>query len=261
MAENGKNGKNFLSGVLQSIGGSLVLSIFGAIWDKMKHGSVDWLGIAVLFILACIVLFTLFYFFRRSDSLPRQETLQPLSPQPQSSRLKIIEARYGVDGGPDPEVAEEYLKPRIHGDSFVGFVGADLFYGYQPVINRTDRRLKVRYSFDGKEAAVERPDHAMLVLPEDRFLKDQIEECKADLWRTQEASRQCSEELRESARLNLEYRAKLAVFSALQWEAMSLSCDLLEFATRIGPPPWPRYTRETTQGNATRQSQRTNCGR
>jgi hypothetical protein len=64
MPENRKGGRSFLSGVLQSIGGSLVLSIVGAIWDKLKHGSVDWLAIAGLFIIACVVIFLLFYSFR-----------------------------------------------------------------------------------------------------------------------------------------------------------------------------------------------------
>ncbi len=90
------------------------------------------------------------------------------------SRLKIIEARYGIEGGPDADVAEEYLRPRILGDSLAGWVGADLFGGFQPVIGRA-KRVKVRYSFDGAEATVERPEHALLILPEDKFLKEQIE--------------------------------------------------------------------------------------
>ena len=94
-----------------------------------------------------------------------------------TSRLKILEARYGVEGGPDADVAEKYLIPRIAGDSLVGWVGADLFGAFQPVIN-LHKRLKIRYSFDGSESTVERPEHAMLVLPEDRFLKSQTEDLR-----------------------------------------------------------------------------------
>jgi hypothetical protein len=91
------------------------------------------------------------------------------------SKLTIISAYYGVDGGPDADVAEEYLRPRIRGDSLVGWVGADLFGGFQPVIGLL-KRLKIRYSFNGEEGTVTRPEHAMLVLPEDAFLKKQINE-------------------------------------------------------------------------------------
>ena len=101
------------------------------------------------------------------------------SPEVLPSRLNIIEARYGVEGGPDADVLEKYIKPRMRGDAFVGWVGADLFGGFQPVIN-APKRLKVRYSFDGIEDTVTRCDNEMLVLPEDRFLKEQLARCAAD---------------------------------------------------------------------------------
>lgn len=91
------------------------------------------------------------------------------------SRLKIIEARYGIEGGPDPDVYEQYLKPRIQGDALVGFVGADLFGGFQPHIGPPPKRLKVRYRFDGEESMVVRGEGEMIVLPEDRFLNKQLE--------------------------------------------------------------------------------------
>jgi hypothetical protein len=122
-----------------------------------------------------------------------------------SNRLKIIEARYGIDGGPDPEVTKQYLEPRIGGDSLAGFVGADLFGAFQPVTGGLPKRVKIRYLFDGKESIVERPEHAMLVLPEDKFLLDQIafnnyeakqreRKISAELSRAQEAHRQCEED-------------------------------------------------------------------
>lgn len=94
--------------------------------------------------------------------------------KPATSRLKIISAYFGVDGGPDREVGEEFLQPRIRGDALAGWVGSDLFGPLDPAIGQ-HKRLKVHYSFDGTDATVTRPENTMLVLPEDRFLKAQLD--------------------------------------------------------------------------------------
>src|SRR5579862_1802454 len=86
------------------------------------------------------------------------------------SRLKIISAHYGVEGGPDADVAEKYLRHKIGGDALVGWVGADLFGAFQPITG-VKKRLKVHYSFDGHESNIVRPEHALLVLPEDPYFK------------------------------------------------------------------------------------------
>lgn len=174
MGENTRNSQEFLSGVLQSVGGSIVLGIVGAIWEKLKHGSVDWLAIGGLFIAACVVFFVLFYFFRRSPAQHKE----PSKPQSdlQPSRLKIIWAHFGAAEGPSRPVGEEYLQPRICGDSLVGWVGSDLFGPLDPAIGLA-KRLTVRYSFDGEEATVVRQEHELLVLPEDRALKSQLADC------------------------------------------------------------------------------------
>lgn len=80
-------------------------------------------------------------------------------------RLKIISAHYGVDGGPNADVAEEYLRPKVCGHSLAGWVGADLFGGFQPVIGLL-KRVKVHYSFDGTEGVVSKKEHELLVLPD-----------------------------------------------------------------------------------------------
>jgi hypothetical protein len=67
---------------------------------------------------------------------------------------------------------------------------------------------------------------------------------KAELWRAQESYRQCSEELRESAARNLEYRGQLAMFGPLQFDALQLSTTLLNFLKRLGPEPPPKYSRD-----------------
>jgi hypothetical protein len=93
-------------------------------------------------------------------------------PQPQASpsKLAIISASYGVKGGPDEDVAEKYLRPRISGDALAGWVGADLFGALDPAIGKY-KRLKVRYSYEGNEATIERGENELLVLPEDHRLK------------------------------------------------------------------------------------------
>ncbi|HZL50548.1 MAG TPA: hypothetical protein VFC37_06320 [Terracidiphilus sp.] len=167
------------------------------------------------------------------------------------SRLKIISSYYGVEGGPDEEVTEKYLKPRMAGDSLVGWVGADLFGPFQPVTGLL-KRLKVRYSFNGKEATVTRPEHAILILPEDSFLTRQLDEIKqmhademrrheithnAELSRSHEFYEQCKEEKRA-------IEAKVDSLSPLQIDALTLSTRLLQFIEAQGPPPIPKYTRE-----------------
>jgi hypothetical protein len=168
-------------------GWSLIAPLIGGVVERAAHLPLNWGLIGGLFCAGVLVAIL----GSLADSKSREKSDQRLderfkrleeerrSPEisfqeQKNSRLKIIEARYGVEGGPDPEVYEEYLKPRIHGDALVGWVGADLFGGYQPVTG-LPKRLRVRYSFDGKEATVERPEQAMIVLPEDRFLKQEIE--------------------------------------------------------------------------------------
>ena len=201
-------------------------------------------------------------FVQRRKKPTKSEVAEPET----QSRLKILWAHYGVDGGPNAEVSDKYLRPRICGNSLAGWVGADLFGGFQPVIG-LPKRLTVRYSFDGEEATVVRQEHDLLVLPEDKFLKVQLEACqrdkglnenqsKADLWRAQESYRQCTEELRESANRNLEYKAQLAVFAPLQIDALSLSMRLLDFIDAQGHRPTPKYTREQVQDMSLLQSKR-----
>lgn len=181
-----------------------MIALAAAIWDKVKHGSVDWLGIAGLFIFACMVFFLLFYFLRFGSQPPKSESGKLKSNS--SHRLNILWAHYGAEGGPAKEVAEEYLRPRIRGDSLVGWVGSDLFGPLDPATG-LHKRLIVHYSFDGTEATITRPEHALLVIPEDIFLKDQLTTCQrdselnanqlnAELSRAREAYRQCEEERR-----------------------------------------------------------------
>ena len=106
-------------------------------------------------------------------------------------------------------MAEKYLRPRILGNSLAGWVGADLFGALDLAIGQ-HKRLKVGYSYEGREAIVERRENELLVIPEDPYLKKQ---------------------------------GGTVLFSPLPTDALRLSSDLLEFLKLIGPPPAPKYTR------------------
>jgi len=233
---------------------ALMATAFGAQVSGWTH----WItigvgyGIGIVLILIATVLITKSYFSRESE----HPSIAPTPSAPTSpSRLKIISAFYGVETGPDKDVAEEYLRPKILGHSLVGWVGSDFFGPLDPAIGK-HKRLKVRYSFDGEEATVVRQEHELLVLPEDTFLRAQLEACRTDLSQSQEADRQRAEDLRESANRNLEYRAKLAVFSALQWDALQLADDLAEFLKELGPAPAPKYSYEEIQRMPLAESRR-----
>jgi hypothetical protein len=96
---------------------------------------------------------------------PEAQAEQDLSPLIPDGRLKIISAHYGIDGGPNADVAEEYLRPKVCGHSLAGWVGADLFGAFQPVTG-LPKRVKVHYSFDGTEGKVSKKEHQLLVLPD-----------------------------------------------------------------------------------------------
>jgi hypothetical protein len=96
---------------------------------------------------------------------PQAQTEHNLSSLIPDGRLKIISAHYGVDGGPNADVAEGYLRPKVCGHSLAGWVGADLFGGFQPIIGLT-KRVKVHYSFDGTEGTISKKEHELLVLPD-----------------------------------------------------------------------------------------------
>jgi len=86
------------------------------------------------------------------------------------SKLKIISARYGVAGINDSDVAH-CLEERLNGDALAQPIVADLFHGLDPVSGNPNKQLTVHYAFDGHEATITRPEYALLVLPEDPYLK------------------------------------------------------------------------------------------
>ena len=147
---------------------------------------------------------------RKWTNLPKTEAHQP-----HASRLRILSAYYGVDGGPDSDVADKYLRARLLGRALAGWVGADLFGTFDPEIGR-HKRLKVRYSFDGREAIIERCEGQLLVLPEDPLLKKQADE---EAWKI--SSGQVPNYLLDS----------------LQLEALEASRALRSFLLEIGPMP------------------------
>ena len=112
-----------------------------------------WIGIIVLGLSVAIP--AILKLIRKWRSSPKTEVHQH-----SASRLKILSAYYGVDGGPDDDVADKYLRPRILGNALAGWVGSGLFGALDPAVG-TYKRLKVRYSFDGREAIIERRENEL----------------------------------------------------------------------------------------------------
>ena len=242
---------------IKAIGGGLIGSFAGGLLDYLRHRSVDWWGLLILGVVTTVFIWVIL----RPKGTKTEDKPHEVPSQP-ASRLKIISAYYGVEGGPDEDVADKYLRPRVFGDSLVGWVGADLFGGFQPVIGLL-KRLKIRYSFNGEEAAVVRREHEMLVLPEDKFLKGQLEECQrqsklnenqsnSDLWRARESSRQCEDERRKALDEVGELRTQLAVFSPLQLEIIKLSRDLRQLLKDAGLAPEFKNTAPVNRGEDSR---------
>lgn len=71
MFESDGRAKGFALNVLSNVGGSLVISTAVALWEHLRHQSVDWWGILGLFVVACIV----FFFVVRLKSKPTNEEL------------------------------------------------------------------------------------------------------------------------------------------------------------------------------------------
>jgi hypothetical protein len=163
----------------------------------------------------------------------KQTSSQTQSAFQQPSRLSILSAHWGVEGINDPDVTPCLLKKQ-RGDCFAEAVVLDLFHGRDPVsgnLNGTvTKRLKVRYSFDGKESTIERPEFAWMVLPEDKFLKEQVEECGGKLSK-------CETERNDALNRVSDLEKRLAKFSLLQVEALEIERDLGVFLQEIGPRP------------------------
>ncbi len=155
-----KKGHQFLFGVLQSVGGSLVTSTATAIWQQVHRGSVDWLPITALFIITCLVFFGVIKLGQRQvPNIPI-----PTPPSETHYRLKIHSAEYGA--GKSVGQVDHYLRARAT-DVLYARVNADLFGGYDPA-SGLPKQLSVVYSFDGgKERTAVRNEHDLIVLPED----------------------------------------------------------------------------------------------
>lgn len=164
----------------------------------------------------------------------------PLSPanvsSPKPSRLKIIEAHYGVEGINNPDVTQ-YLLERLHGNSYAELVGPDLFHGLDPVGSNPNKKLTVRYSFDSKEAGIVRPEHEWLILPEDMFLRKLLDACQhSNVQLNQSVSSLLADRHHAEAERD-ELRDKLEGFTSLQMEALMLSKDILKFIEEMGKKP------------------------
>ncbi len=130
-----------------------------------------WFGVAALpphfylvlgILIFCAILLSVILAFVAAGFVAKHE-LQ-LAPMPLQSRLKVLSAHYGVEGGRDEDVTDK-LQRKAH-DALALWVENSEF-GPDPVQGVT-KRLKVSYSFDNRPArTVEREEHDLIVLPEE----------------------------------------------------------------------------------------------
>lgn len=256
---------NAIWDVIKWIGGSSMITSVGHLcWLELHRAPVDWYWLAGLFGVGVILIVVAAIVQPRhpaNASIPK--VVEEPRPKP---RLEILSAHWGVEGvlGGDPDKVDCLLE-RQTGNIFTALVCGDLFHGSIPAPGKL--RLKVEYSFDGHKATTVRQDGEYLMLPEDQFLVRELDQIKgelrrvevthnAELARAQECYRQCMEEKKESANRNLEYRAKLGLFSGIQWEALQLANDLTDFLKELGAPPAPKYSYEEIQRMPLAESRR-----
>lgn len=156
------------------------IPVLYALFTRLRHTGVDWIGLAILFAL-CLILGSFTVHSRRRDRKSTDRIIQnpesiSASTQP-PSRLKIHNADYRAkDGRGDFYNVTECLQKIIRGDSLVldikndnfqvdghDYVPRDPFFGVIKLLN-------VTYSFDGVAATAIRPEGTRMVLPEDTFI-------------------------------------------------------------------------------------------
>lgn len=115
-----------------------------------------------------------------SGIIQRRE-INRLNSNPQSSGLRIISAEWGIVGEKVIDVTPDVVE-RQRGDSFSERVMLGLFHGRDPVKRKT-KFLSVRYSLDGREATIIRPEYSWLILPENTFLENQLNLLQKELHR------------------------------------------------------------------------------
>src|SRR6266851_6988021 len=59
-------------GIKRGLGGSLMTALTTALWEKLKHGSLDWYAIGVMFVVTFIVIIS---FFRKDRKQIGPQTL------------------------------------------------------------------------------------------------------------------------------------------------------------------------------------------
>jgi hypothetical protein len=173
------------------------------------------------------------YFFAKQQLLRKTSS--------DKSDVRIILADYrAIDGEGHIHDVTECLRQMIAGDSLVldiqnhNFRAGDRNFVPNDPKPGMAKRLRVTYSWKGGAAvAIERPEGARLVLPEDSFLKTEqqrLEESfqeeimrretahQAELWRAQEGYRQCEAEKREAVA-----KLGLGTFAPLQLDAVRLA--------------------------------------
>jgi hypothetical protein len=237
------DGKSFGISVLSSVVGSLVTATSTAIWEHVKHGSIDWIGIGALFLLTVVVFFLLIMLLRRN----RPHDKPPLGSQVGQlpSKLAIHSAYYGNSPQTDADVTAR-LKALPREGLVISVNNNEL--GCDPAPNQWPaKRLRVKYSY-GNDVVFEAtcPEHSRMVLPEDHLQSemDSLKEIHAgelkrlenandvELGKTQDARKEYWDKKKALDEQGLD-----SLLTPLQIEALVLARELRTFADAL--PPYP----------------------
>ncbi|MGA2135290.1 MAG: hypothetical protein ABSH50_23630, partial [Bryobacteraceae bacterium] len=135
------------------------------------------------------------------DTDPDAVNIAPAVIAPKN-KLTILSATWGVDNDHRVSVADEIsAKPR-DGVAFV--VNADAFGGRDPAEGDDHKYLEVEYKWgDEAPATIKREQRSWVVLPEDKYLRSQVDSLNARFREHQELFAKAgeSEKVREQARL------------------------------------------------------------
>src|ERR1035438_7577945 len=92
--------------IKRGLGCSLVTGLATALWEKLRHGSLDWYAIGGMFVITLIVVLSIFWKRENPDAIVG-ETKRTTKPEP---KLKIHRAVYAAELLTEVSVTDELQK-------------------------------------------------------------------------------------------------------------------------------------------------------
>ena len=141
--------------VLGNLGAGLVIALATALWERLRHQSVDWYGIAALFLLTSITFYLLFYLLAKKTPLRKKTDSGPAVNNDwreiwSKPRLELISGQnyvnktIDVDGKSFRDCIFENVTFMFHGTAPADFVGTNRIMGGFSI--DTDHPVAMLYS-------------------------------------------------------------------------------------------------------------------